>query len=212
MSEFFREDGLFWAFVFFFSIAFIRTQATYWLARYVAYAAHRHEEIRHAWLAKVAGWIRRSGEGRGVRSIERWGVFAVFASFFMSGTKTVVNAGAGLSRMRFGIYILPMTLGCVAHAIIYATVGWAAWTSAAKAAAGSPWGALAILLAVVVVVFAVRKVLRARKASKRTHTGTSNGAETGTCADTSDSAGLDAHAGREPGTRATNPATGSSEK
>lgn len=158
-----KDSGLLWAFVFFFGIAFVRTQATYWLARYVAYTAARHETIKYPWLAKVTNWIKRAGEGRGIRTVERWGGLAVFASFFMSGTKTVVNAGAGLTRMRFSAYIGPMIAGCVAHGIIYATVGWAAWTSAAKAAAGSPIGAAIFVAIVACSVWLIVHVARKRK-------------------------------------------------
>lgn len=169
MPDFIKDSALLSAFLFFFSIAFLRTLATYWIARYVAYTAQRHETIKYAWLEKIATWIRRSGEGRGVRTVERWGGLAVFASFFMSGTKTVVNAGAGLTRMRFGAYIFPLVAGCTAHGIIYATIGWAAWTSAARAAAGSPLGAAVFLLILACCVWLVVHLVRKRRRTQTDH-------------------------------------------
>lgn len=148
MPEFVKDSGFLGLFAFFFAIVFFRTQVTYWIARYVSFLSVNKREIRNPTFKKVADWIRVSGEGQGVRTIDKWGVFAVFGSFFMTGTKTVVNAGAGLAQMRFVVYIVPMVLGCIAHGIIYATIGWAAWTAVLKAVAGSPWAAGAIVIAV----------------------------------------------------------------
>lgn len=148
MPDFVKDSGLLGLFLFFFGIVFFRTQATYWLARYVSHLSTNKLEVKNARLRKITDWVRVSGEGQGMRAIDKWGVLAVFFSFFMTGTKTVVNAAAGLTQMRFLVYIGPMIAGCIAHGIIYATIGWAAWITALKAAAGSPWIAAGILLVV----------------------------------------------------------------
>lgn len=148
MPDFVKDSGFLGLFLFFFCVVFFRTQVTYWLARYVSYLSVNKLEVKNARLRKVTDWIRVSGEGKGVRAIDKWGVLAVFFSFFMTGTKTVVNAGAGLAQMRFIVYIGPMIAGCIAHGVIYATIGWAAWMTALRAAAGSPWIAAALLLVV----------------------------------------------------------------
>lgn len=164
-------DGApFWAlFAFFFAVAAVRTQATYWLARVVAAwsapdaSAGERSARRPRWVLRAGGWLRRASSGRGVRAVQRWGLFAVPASFLATGTKTAVNGAAGLLRMPYGRYTAAMLVGCALHATIYATVGWAAWTAALSAATGSAWGAAVLTaLAAVVVVLGVRTARRAR--------------------------------------------------
>ncbi|TXR55841.1 hypothetical protein [Quadrisphaera setariae] len=168
-------DGApFWAlFAFFFAVAAVRTQATYWLARLVATwsvgeptGGRETRKERPRWVVLAGGWLRRVSSGRGTRAVERWGLLAVPASFLATGTKTAVNGAAGLLRMPYGRYTAAMLVGCALHATIYATVGWAAWTAALSAATGSAWGAAALTaLALVVVVLVVRAVVRARQRS-----------------------------------------------
>ncbi len=150
-------------FLFFFTVVFIRTQVFYWIARYVSYMSLKRADIKNPRMRRIAESIRRTGEGRGSRTLERWGLPAVFFSFFMTGTKTIVNVAAGLAQMRFFLWLWPMLLGCIAHAVIYATIGWAAWTAALTAAAGSPIGATAILVVVVGIVFSVVRVRGRRR-------------------------------------------------
>ena len=155
-------------FGFFFAIVLVRTQATYWLARLVTvWTLDRTRPVR-PWVARVHAWLSGSSTARGVEVLRRWGLVAVPASFLATGTKTVVNAAAGVVRMPFGRYLPAMLLGCVLHAAIYATVGWAAWSAALAAATGSPWGvAVLVLLAAglaALVVVAVRR-RRARTTS-----------------------------------------------
>ncbi len=150
-------------FLFFFTVVFIRTQVFYWIARYVSYMSLKRADITNPRMRRIAESIRRTGEGRGSRTLERWGLPAVFFSFFMTGTKTIVNVAAGLAQMRFFVWLWPMLLGCIAHAIIYATIGWAAWTAALTAAAGSPLGAAAILVVVLGIVFYVARLRGKRR-------------------------------------------------
>ncbi|MGQ7295519.1 hypothetical protein [Quadrisphaera sp. KR29] len=161
-------DGApFWAlFAFFFAVVLVRTQATYWLARLAAAWSAGEGPARRGrprWVLRAGGWLQRASAGRGVRAVQRWGLLAVPASFLATGTKTAVNGAAGLLRMPFGRYTAAMVVGCLLHATIYATVGWAAWTAALSAATGSPWGAVALaLLAALVVVVVVRRLPRRR--------------------------------------------------
>ncbi len=127
-------------FAFFFAIAFVRTQATYWIARLVTtWTLDRTRPVK-PWVARVHAWLSGRSAARGIETVRRWGVLAVPASFLATGTKTVINAAAGVVRMPFGRYLAAMTLGCMVHATIYATVGWAVWTAAFAAATGSPTG------------------------------------------------------------------------
>ncbi|MFD4991534.1 DedA family protein [Cellulosimicrobium cellulans] len=154
-------------FAFFFAIAFVRTQATYWIARLVTtWTLDRTRPVK-PWVARVHAWLSGRSAARGIETVRRWGVLAVPASFLATGTKTVVNAAAGVVRMPFGRYLAAMTLGCAVHATIYATVGWAVWTAAFAAATGSPWGVAALVLVVLAVVVGVVVTVRRRAARGR---------------------------------------------
>lgn len=148
-------------FAFFFAVVLLRTQATYWVARLVTvWTLDRTRPVR-PWVARVHAWLSGASTARGIEALRRWGLVAVPLSFLATGTKTVVNGAAGVVRMPFGRYLPAMLLGCVLHATIYATVGWAVWTAALAAATGSPWG-VAVLVAlgaagVVAVVVTVRR-------------------------------------------------------
>lgn len=150
-------DGApFWGlFAVFFAVVLVRTQATYWLGRLVATWSADPRRARPGWVARAGTWLEGVARGRGARALERWGLVAVPASFLATGTKTAVNGAAGLLRMPFGRYTAAMLLGCVVHATIYATVGWAAWTAALAAVSGSPWGAAALVLVALGVAAAV---------------------------------------------------------
>ncbi|MGW6227538.1 DedA family protein [Cellulosimicrobium cellulans] len=153
-------------FAFFFAIAFVRTQATYWIARLVTtWTLDRTRPVK-PWVARVHAWLSGRSAARGMETVRRWGVLAVPVSFLATGTKTVVNAAAGVVRMPFGRYLAAMTLGCAIHATIYATVGWAVWTAAFAAATGSPWGVAALVLLALAVAVGVVVVVR-RRAARR---------------------------------------------
>ena len=138
-------------FAFFFTIVFVRTQATYWLARLVVIQMVGRTAPRTRTQARLQTWAQGPTAARGVAALNRWGVLAVPLSFFTVGFKTVVNAAAGLTQMPFGRYLPAMLVGSILHSTIYATVGWAAWEAALAAAAGSPYG-VAVLVALVVAV------------------------------------------------------------
>jgi len=150
-------------FAFFFAVAFVRTQATYWVARVVATQTLERTTPSNRLLAQAQAWSTTPAAQRGVATVNRWGVLAVPLSFCAVGTKTVVNGAAGLTRMPFLTRYLPaLVVGCLVHATIYATIGWAAWTAAIAAATGSPWGLAAVLGALVLVVVALATALRRR--------------------------------------------------
>ncbi|PFG20013.1 DedA family protein [Serinibacter salmoneus] len=159
------DGASFWPlFAFFFAIVFFRTQATYWIARVVTTWSLDHTRPQRPWVRRVHAWLQGEQGQRGVRTIERWGLIAVPLSFLASGTKTVINGAAGVLAMPFARYLPAMLLGCVAHSIIYATIGWAAWLAALSAATGSPWGIAALVLIVLALgALIVHAVVRARR-------------------------------------------------
>src|SRR5690606_22506812 len=140
-------------------------QAFYWIARSITTRALTQTADRPTRFPRFRSWIEGGGTDRGVAAIHRWGVAIVPASYLLPGTKTVVNTAAGVTRMPFARYLPAMILGCAAHGVIYATIGWAAWTSLVAAFAGSPWGLAALLaLAAIAVMHVVRRRARRRAA------------------------------------------------
>lgn len=158
------DDTPFWGlFAVFFAVVLVRTQATYWAARLVATWSADERRRRPRWVVRAGRWLEGLARGRGTRAVERWGLLAVPASFLATGTKTAVNGAAGLLRMPYGRYTAAMLVGCLVHATIYATVGWAAWTAAVAALSGSPWGAGALAVLVLGALSWTAWALRRRR-------------------------------------------------
>lgn len=135
-----------------FAIVLLRAQATYWIGRGVIAGA-----LRTRFADKLTG----PRTTRAVELLTKWGPPVVTVSFFTVGFQTVANAAAGLIRMPWLRYTIAMLIGCVAWALIYATIGFAAFDAAMALAAHSPWLLVAVILALVAVVVAV--IVRRRR-------------------------------------------------
>ncbi|MGP7961300.1 DedA family protein [Sanguibacter sp. A247] len=159
-------------FAFFLFIVVVRTQLTYWLARVLTERAVTRGTPRSSALRRFNAWLTNGGVDSGIAAIHRWGIIVVPLSFLFTGTKTVINAAAGVTRMPFGRYTAAMLVGCLTHATIYATVGWAAWTAVVHAAAGSPWAFLIFVAALAALLAAVVVHRRGRRARRAQHDGT----------------------------------------
>lgn len=110
-------------FTFFFLGAMLRGNATYWVGRAVARGVEntRYQRILHGVMYQ-----------RAQRFIARWGMLAVPLCFLTVGIQSAVNASAGASRMPLRRYLPAVTVGALAWALIYTTVGMAifyAWLS-----------------------------------------------------------------------------------
>lgn len=155
-------------FAFFFAVAFTRTLVTYGVARFVAGQTFDRTRPQHPVLVRAQVWSQSRAAQRGVALVHRWGVLAVPLSFCAVGTKTIVNAAAGLTRMPFFVRYLPaLVVGCLVHATIYATVGWAAWTAALAAGTGSGWGVLALVVLLGLVLVGLAVLLRRRRLARQ---------------------------------------------
>ncbi|TKV58957.1 hypothetical protein FDO65_12025 [Nakamurella flava] len=122
-----------------FAIVLLRAQGTYWLGRLAAAGA-----LRSRWADRVTGPRTTATIVR----LHRWGWPLITLSFLTVGMQTVVNAAAGLTRMPWLRYTAAMVPGCLAWAVVYATVGFAALEAALALAARSPWALVAVLLLV----------------------------------------------------------------
>ena len=144
-----------------FVIVLLRAQATYWLGRGLTAGT-----IRSGIGAAIGRRLSGPGLARAATYLNRWGPLAVTVSFLTIGIQTLINLGAGLTRMPFAIYTAAMIPGCVAWAFIYATIGMTAFYAAVAAATGSPIGIAAVVAAVAAIALLV---LRRRRAGRDAH-------------------------------------------
>ncbi|GAB3708327.1 DedA family protein [Mariniluteicoccus flavus] len=152
-----RELPIGWAVLALFCIVMVRANLTYWVGRGAA-AGGRATRLKR--------FMQGPTMARAEAFSARWGAYAVPLSFLTIGIQTAINLSAGATRMPLKRYLPAVTLGCVMWAVIYATIGLAAFEAAMLAAARSPWALLALgiaALAVVVLVVARRRT-RAREA------------------------------------------------
>jgi membrane protein DedA with SNARE-associated domain len=144
-----------------FLIVLARAQATYWAGR-GAMAGALHTTLRR----------RLTGPRmtRAIAALNRWGLPLITVSFITIGFQTVVNAAAGLTRMHWGRYTAAMLPGCVAWAVMYATIGFAAFTAWMRLGGVWQWVALAalVVLAAAGVAIAVHVKRRLRAAGEST--------------------------------------------
>jgi membrane protein DedA with SNARE-associated domain len=138
-----------------FGIVLLRAQATYWLGRGVTAGV-----LHTRWADRITG----PRTTKAIASLNRYGPPLVTVSFLTIGFQTVVNAAAGLIRMPWVRYTIAMLIGCVAWALIYATVGFAAVEAGIALATHSPWMLVAVVLLVVAVVVAIVIARRRRSA------------------------------------------------
>lgn len=161
------------ALAFLFCVAMIRGQATYWLARIATEQTLRRTRPTEGWLARVHRWLASDAVDRGRGAVQRWGLPAVTLCYLTVGLQTVVLASAGVLRMRWLRFTLAQSVGAVAWAVIYSTVGFAAWVAVFEAPLLSGVGTAIIVAAVVLVV------VRRRHLAKRCLRDTSGTGPTG---------------------------------
>lgn len=140
--------------------AMIRANGTYWIGRLAVQGGRRTRLRRHLDSAAVR---------RAERFMARWGPFAVPLCFLTIGIQTAVNATAGATRMPLRRYLPAVSLGALLWALVYATVGLAAFFGALRLAATSPWAlaAAALAIAAIAVTVVVRRRRRGAAAPSR---------------------------------------------
>lgn len=140
-----------------FLIVLLRAQATYWIGRGV---------IAGALHTRFADKLTGPRTTRAIALLNRYGPPIVTVSFLTVGFQTVANAAAGLIRMPWVRYTVAMVIGCIMWALVYATIGFAAFDAAMALAAHSPWllaGVIALLVGIAVAVAVV--VTRRRRSA-----------------------------------------------
>jgi membrane protein DedA with SNARE-associated domain len=137
---------------FLFVVAMLRANATYWVGRGVLGGVAR---------TRFAHRLDGPTMQRAERFMTRWGVFAVPLSFLTIGIQSAVNATAGLTRVPLVRYLPAVTVGALIWAVVYATVGLAAFYAAVVLALRSPWLLVVLALAGVALVVVLRRRRRA---------------------------------------------------
>ncbi|MBA2695355.1 MAG: hypothetical protein H0U62_05815 [Actinobacteria bacterium] len=149
------EGPSFWLVVFSLTIvAMGRGQGTYWLARLTPEQALRHAHPVTGWRGTIHAWLQDDGLARGRQALQRWGLAMVPLCYLTVGFQTLVLAAAGVMRIRWSLFTLVQLPGAIAWALIYATIGFAAWQAILAAGAGSPWTLVALVIAVLALVVA----------------------------------------------------------
>lgn len=118
-----------------FCIVMARANGTYWLGRGIAAGAQR---------TRASRLLESRHYARGVQWLNRWGAPAVSISFLTIGIQTMVNLAAGVTRMPQRRYLPAVTVGCIAWAFIYGTVGFVGWVAVQRLWDRSP-GAVVVL-------------------------------------------------------------------
>lgn len=136
-----------------FGIVLLRAQATYWAGRGVTAGAGRTRLGRHLDGPQMA---------RATALLGRWGLPLVTVSFVTVGFQTVVNAAAGVMRVKWVRYTAAMVPGCVLWALIYATAGLAAFTAWMRLHGTWKWVALAAVIALAAAGVLIWRHVRAK--------------------------------------------------
>lgn len=138
-------------FIILFGIVLLRAQATYWAGRAAARGAER---------TRLGTRLSGPRVTRAITALHRWGLPVITISFITVGFQTVVNAAAGLTKMRWGRYTAAMVPGCAVWAALYATIGFAALTAWFELHGFWKWSALVVLAAIVAGGFAIARHVR----------------------------------------------------
>ncbi len=164
LPEFLSGRPLWQAFALLYLVATARGQATYWLARVVAEQAEQRigPDLSGSRLGTVQRWLQSESVDRGRRAVRRWGLLAVPFCYLTVGFQTMVLAAAGALQVAWLPFTVVQVPGALAWALIYTTIGWAAWEATMAALSGRPL-ALAAVASVVLVVIATRLSQRIRR-------------------------------------------------
>ncbi|PID54515.1 MAG: hypothetical protein CSA58_03855 [Micrococcales bacterium] len=164
MPEWWADAPFLVAWLVLYLIGTARGQGTYWLARWATHQALDRTATSTGRRAKVHEWLDGPMIRNGRHALERWGVPAIPLCYLTVGFQTTVLASCGVLRLSWLRFSLAQIPGAAAWALIYATIGFAAWQAALGTAAGSPAG---IAVLIVLALLAVVAMLRYRSAQRR---------------------------------------------
>ena len=120
-----------------FMIVMLRANGTYWLGRLGTAGVRR---------TRLAPILDSPGYLRATERIDRYGPPVVALSFLTIGFQTVANLAAGVTGMRLRHYLPAVTLGSVAWALLYATLGAVGLDLLSRLYVFSPIAAIALVV------------------------------------------------------------------
>ncbi|WP_299441504.1 DedA family protein [uncultured Phycicoccus sp.] len=129
--------------------AFVRGTATYWVGRGVRAGGARSRWAHH---------LDRPSVAMAERLVRRVGPPAVTLGFLTVGLQSAINISSGMLRMPLRLFLPAVTLGALAWAVLYTTVGLAvvdAWLGGL-----SWWWVVVGLVGLVAVVAGARTLAR----------------------------------------------------
>lgn len=146
--------------------AWLRGQLMYWVGRVPTDQALQRTNPTAGRMQRLHAWLAGGGADAGIEAIRRWGLLVVPVCYLTVGFQSMVQAGAGVLRIRWWKYSLVQIPGAIAWGTIYSTIGFAVWEAALAAAAGSPAG-IAIIAVVLVALVAGVVLVRRRRSHQR---------------------------------------------
>ncbi len=160
ISEFISNGPVVFVYLFLFFGALSRSQATYWLGRYMGHFVMTRGRPTGGWRLKLYRRIHSDSTQHAVEIVRLRGWPMVPLSFLTVGFQSLIQISAGLIRMTWGRYTAASIPGCLVWALIYTTIGWAVWQAAIRAATGSPY--MLVGAAILVAVFVLWRRNRRR--------------------------------------------------
>ncbi|MEZ5085365.1 MAG: VTT domain-containing protein [Tessaracoccus sp.] len=124
-----------------FCIVMLRANGTYWVGRAMAAGARRTRAVTA---------MNSPHYETATRWLNRWGTAAVSLSFLTVGIQTMVLLAAGITRMPLRRFLPAVTVGCIAWAFLYGTVGVVGWVAVRRLWEFSP--AIVIVLAAIMLI------------------------------------------------------------
>ena len=142
---------------FFFSVAMVRSNATYWAGRGLRAGGEG---------TRLSAHLDRPAVLAAERFVRRVGAPAVTVSFLTIGFQTAIIAAAGVLRMPLSRFVPAAAAGSLVWAGVYTTIGFAVVDAWLTGTAG-PW--LLLVVVVVAVVWGVTLLVsrRARDGAAR---------------------------------------------
>lgn len=155
-------------FVVLWAIGTLRSQATYWLARWVTEAAADDTARPGSIRARFAAWMERPLLVRARTLLEGWGSPLIALCYLTVGLQTAVLASAGVLRMHWVRFTVAQVIGATGWAAFYTLVGAAAWQAVLGGLSGTMWLAIAAAAGLVMLgTYLIKQALVRRREAVR---------------------------------------------
>lgn len=139
-------------YLFFVFGAALRSSCTYALGRYARLITLGIKSPRNRIGAHALALAHRAADSKGAKLIARYGPVAIPFAFLTMGLQTLIIASAGLAGIRWRMFLLSAFPGWLLWALIYTTIGLAAWKALVLATAGSSLGIAAITVTTLTLI------------------------------------------------------------